>query len=358
MNPAPPDTPTRAVPHAADLVADDLVRAGLLDTDDRDRAVATITRTLTVAAHDGAPAARPAEPIRRRLAEVLGYVGGVLVVCAGVLFVGQQWADLERAQRLVLLTVVTLVLWGVGAAVIASAGGRAAVRAPAQEVRRRLASVLLTGGAGTAAGVAGTALIGPHSPESPGRMAAVFAVLAVVALAGYLLSASAVGQLGVATGVLFAVGFALDGLDLDRNEGLAIGVAILAIGVGWAALAELGRWREQVVARLLGCGIAFLGTQVIVASHDRMSLGYAAAFVLAVAAFGVYLTRRAWPYLTLGVVALTAAVTEAAVDLFDDALGAAGGLLVAGVALLGSSLLGLRLRREVAEDAEDAHPTA
>ena len=46
----------------------------------------------------------------------------------------------------------------------------------------------------------------------------------------------------------------------------------------------------------------------------------------------------------------TLVVPEALIDLVDNALGPAGGLLVAGVTLLVTSLLGFRLRKEVGEE--------
>jgi hypothetical protein len=58
--------------------------------------------------------------------------------------------------------------------------------------------------------------------------------------------------------------------------------------------------------------------------------------------------RRAWAYLALGVLAFTASVTEAVMDWFDGSLGVAGGLLIAGLTLIGSAALALRLRQEQA----------
>ncbi|HEX6485476.1 MAG TPA: hypothetical protein VF012_02095, partial [Nocardioidaceae bacterium] len=57
------------------------------------------------------------------------------------------------------------------------------------------------------------------------------------------------------------------------------------------------------------------------------------------------------PYLAVGVVGVTLAVPEALLDWTEGSLGTAGVLLVAGVTLLGASLLGLRLRKEVEEQS-------
>jgi len=63
-----------------------------------------------------------------------------------------------------------------------------------------------------------------------------------------------------------------------------------------------------------------------------------------VGGFATFVRLREWPYLAVGVIGLTLAATEAAVDFFDGS-GAAIGLLVAGSVLLITSLIAMRLRR-------------
>jgi hypothetical protein len=91
-----------------------------------------------------------------------------------------------------------------------------------------------------------------------------------------------------------------------------------------------------------------IGAQMTVFTDQGTNwFGYLVLAAVAVGAFGMYVARPAWPYLAAGVVALTLVVPEALLDWFDDALGPAGALLVAGVTLLAASLAGLRLRKEV-----------
>ena len=73
--------------------------------------------------------------------------------------------------------------------------------------------------------------------------------------------------------------------------------------------------------------------------------------LVAAAAFAVYVVRPAWPYLALGVVAVTLVVPEALLDWTDNDLGPAGAMLVTGMTLLAASLLGFRLRRDVGSGA-------
>jgi hypothetical protein len=51
----------------------------------------------------------------------------------------------------------------------------------------------------------------------------------------------------------------------------------------------------------------------------------------------------------VGVLGITVVVPEAVTDWTDGSLGVAGGVLVAGLALLGASLAGLRVKQEAAD---------
>lgn len=319
---------------------------GLLDPARRSEAVEVV---------DGVLAGEQAEeaPLKRRLAELAGYVGGALVVAAGALFVADQWLDLSVGQQVGLLVGVAVVLLGAGAATALAGDGLAAVRTGLAPARRRLASVLLTGGAAAAAAAVmvwtDDLLAGQDRDFERGWLVPLSggAVMAAVALAGYLLAPSVVGQLGIAVGLAFVAPSALDaGGDVDP---IPLGLAYLAIGVVWLVLAERAAWREPVPARIVGSVFVVVGAQIPVGS-DSAWLAYLLTLLIAGAGFVMYVGRRSWPYLAVGVVGVTLAVPEALLDWTEGSLGTAGVLLVAGVTLLGASLLGLRLRREVAED--------
>jgi hypothetical protein len=177
---------------------------------------------------------------------------------------------------------------------------------------------------------------------------AAFGVLAVLSLLGYVVAPTIVGQLGVATG---AVGFVPILVDALRGDSVATGLSILGLGVLWLLATERGLWREVGSARVIGCGLALIGAQIPILESDQTRwVAYVATALVAVAAFVVYVARPAWPYLAAGVIAVTLVVPEALIDWTDNALGPAGGLLVAGSTLLVASLLGLRLRKEVGEE--------
>lgn len=333
--------PARTRPDPSGLVAA-LVEAGLIGRDDADRAERVVADAL------GARAEEPAgAPLRRRLAEIAGYVGAAFVVGAAILFFANEWPDLSLGAQVGILLALAAVLLVGGGATVATAGGRVAVRDPAQDVRRRLASVLLTGAAvATALGV-GVLLNERWDNEQLGVMTATASGL-VVALVGYLLAASTVGQLAIATAAFVMVPSGLASLTDADVSPVAFGTIVLAIGVVWLLLAETDRWRELLSARLIGLGLTLVGSQIPNAG-DHPWVGYTLTGLVAVAAFAGYLQRRAWPFLAAGVLGLTIAVPEAVYDLAGDSLGAAGVLLAAGLTLLVAALLGLRLRQEVKE---------
>lgn len=322
-------------------IVDALVDEGLLGSERREDAVAVVDRVLGTQ-HAGSA------PLRRRFAELAGYLGGVFVVSAAGIFFATQWPSLGEGQQVALLAGVAVVLAAAAVAVVALAGGLPAVRAGSEPVQRRLAGVLMLGAAGTAAGAVGLQASYALEPASDTPPLLAFLTFTALALAGYLLAPTVLGQVGIAGGAFVLVPSSLQYLSGGDVEVVVFGLLVLSLGVGWLLLAEKEVWREVASARVVGCILAVVGAQVAVFDQDLRWVGYLALFLVAAAAFGVYVVRRAWPYLATGVVALTLVVPEALTDWTDDSLGPAGVLLVAGVTLLGASLLGLRLRHDTA----------
>ncbi len=315
-----------------------LVDAGLVPPARREEAVTVVERVL--AGQVTGPA-----PIRRRFAELSGYVGGALVVSAAAILLSSQWEDLGRGGQVAVLLAIAVVLAVAGGAVVVSAG-RAAMRSGADAVRRRLSGVLLSGAAAAAGAAVGVQLSDVHDDSVPAL--AGFATLALLALVGYVVAPTVVGQVAVAVGVSTALPLLVD--VLGASSALATGICLLALGIVWIAAAEASLWHEVATARVLGAGAAVLGAQLpVFDGDDRAWLGYLLLTLVAAAAFGAYVLRPSWPFLAAGVAAVTLVVPEALLDWTDNALGPAGVLLAAGSTLIVASLLGLRLRHEVAE---------
>jgi len=227
-------------------------------------------------------------------------------------------------------------------------GGIAEVRRGEEPVRRRLLGVLLTSASGSAASAVGLWM--DHA--APGQETQVglagFGTLAVLSLLAYVVAPTLVGQLAVAIGVLALVSVVVDEL---QGEGVAAGASILGVGVLWLLATERCLWREVASARVIGCGLVLAGAQMpVFESEETRWVAYLATALVAATALAVYVTRPAWPYLTAGIIAVTLVVPEALIDWTDNAMGPAGGLLAVGVTLLATSLLGFRLRKEVAEN--------
>lgn len=314
-----------------------LVDAGLVDPAQQGAAESVVRSVLD-------PSATVAQaPLRRRVAEIAGYVGGAFVVGAALLFFASTWSDLSLTAQVTLLLGSAVVLAVAGGAFVASAGGRTALLRNDEDVRRRLTSVLFTGAAGSAAFGLSLGLTHRMGNDELGVMLA-FVLGSVIAFAGYLVAPSTVGQLGTAFSVAMVVPTGLGAAHVDQRGALFSGLLLLVVGIGWLVAAERGWWHERLSALVIGCSLAVIGGQTPIVD-DAAWTGYVATAVVGVLAFWRYGVTRAWPYLATGVVAVTLAVPEATNDWFGGSIGAAGILLVTGVTLLVAALLGLRLRQ-------------
>lgn len=319
-----------------------LVDAELIDGDRRGEAESVVERVL--GAHSTATTS-----LKKRFAELAGYVGAAFVVSAAAIFLFSQWDHLSQPQQVGLLAGIAVLLSGAGFALgLVTTGGIAGVRRGEEPVRRRLMGVLLTGAAGSAAGAVGLWVdhVLPNHETQDGL--AGFGTFTVLSLMGYVVAPTVVGQMAAAIGAVTLISLLVDEF---QGDSVAAGLSILGLGVLWLLATERGLWREVASARVIGCGLALIGAQIPVFESDQTRwVAYVATILVAVAGFAVYVLRPAWPYLADGVIAVTLVVPEALIDWTNNALGPAGGLLVAGSTLLVTSLLGFRLHKEVGEE--------
>jgi hypothetical protein len=325
----------------ADRVVDALLAEHLLDPGSGPRAVEVVGSAL------GQPVAQTPRGLPK-LVEVVAYLGGALVLAAVVLFLGLQWDSFGFGSKVGLLGVATAVL--VVAGLVCANVGSGALLDPAYDVRRRLAGSLLAGAAVTAGSLAG--LVVDHADATTAfdwETLTGGAVMFAVAAVGYLRAKTAVGVLvmiGSLLAVVLTVSDRVGDVVTGITDGDGAGLLLVATGIAWLVVCELGWFREGVVARVLGVGVVLVGAQVPVLDGSHEWLGYvltAAAVVIGVA---VYLARQSWPYLALAVVGVTLVVPEAISDWTEGSLGVVGGVLVTGVTLLVASFAGYRLRTE------------
>lgn len=330
---ARPDTAART---AASEVVADLVAGGLIAPEESPRAVDIVQGRL---------GNRPAAASGSRIAaEIAGYVGGILVVAAGAVFLAASWDEMGLRTRCLSLLAGALVL--AIAAVVTRATVSPTGAAADWDARRRLAGVFGIGAAALVAGTVGVWLDSRLDAATTHYEAVPFAAygsFAVLALAAYLFAPTVPGQAAIGFGATVAT-FSGTSLALDRPELLTAAV-LLALGTAWLALAETGRWHEVETGRVVGGALTLIGAQSSAFGGDHAGLAYLLLAVVGIGAFAVYARFRAWPYLAVGVVGLTLAATEAAVAYIESDIGAAAGLLVAGAMLLVTSLVAMRLHR-------------
>lgn len=292
----------------------------------------------------GPPAGTPPGP---RLAEVTGYAGGALLAgAAGYLCATTAWWAPPGVAS-ALLVGVALVL-AVGGAVLAAGSGAAELRAGTHPVRRRLVStlwVLAAWALGAAVEVLAlrlddSALAG--GPDRPNALHLVAALLVLVAgAAGYRFVPSVLAQTSAWLAAASSLAAALDVAGVGTAE--AYGTALVALGLTWAVLALTGVVRERATGLVLAVLAGVLGAQTAVFG-DHRPVGHALTAAVAVACFAAAVRERSWPLRAGGVAAVVLLLPEVAHDLLARELPVVLVLLGVGVALLATSVTGLRRR--------------
>jgi hypothetical protein len=334
-------TPSSApVPDSLDDALRDLVADGTLTSEQATRVATRVGAPPLGAPPSSPPAATAQVPAAAtgRLAELAGYAGAALLVGAVGLFLRTGWQDLSDPSRVVLLAVATAMLAAAGAAI--ATAGTGSVRELARRhdsARRRLVSTLWAGAAATAAAGAGLLAAAGH------EMLAASITAVVVTVSGYALVPGAVGQLGAFVASLGLVGALVDEVGEQPGTITAYAVVYVLLGAAWCSLASLRVLQERTVAMAFGAGSALVGAQMLVASGEHAWLGYLLTAAVALAGYAGFALARRWPLLVAGVAGTTLVVPEALGDWTDGSVPASGVLLLAGLTLLGSSAVSLRL---------------
>ncbi|PSK98491.1 putative membrane protein DUF2157 [Murinocardiopsis flavida] len=274
-----------------------------------------------------------------RWAEIVGYVGGGLVFAGVLALVGVSWEDLGRVGRIGVLSVIAAVLLVGG---LAAAGGPKEVRGRSHRVptaRRRITGVLWS-----LTAVAVMTAVGVAAEDQSWTLP--FTVGLLVAAASYAALPSAVGL--VACGLL-APATLIAAVDLvEISDGMTTSVLLVALGALWCGIAGTGILVHRRLAYGIGAATALIGAQYfsLEGAFDRAYIaGYIVTFAVAVALLVLYRWDRQVVLLVGGVLGLTTAVPEAVWDLTDGAIGGAAVLLLAGLVLLLTSGIGLRMHR-------------
>ena len=303
---------------------------------------------LNVLVHDGSLSADQADLVRTQyesteepsdsrksvLAEIAGYLGGAFVVIAVTIVTARQWVAFTELQRGILFGALAIALFALGTFVGTSTA-----------VKSRLAGLLF----GLAAGsTTGTLAILDSNRDTP---TIAFLAGTAIALTGYYMVQTFVGHV-ILFGYVFITGImALSDLTPD-GSGMAIyiGAYFLVLGGAWTFF-TYRKYLDGILGYLFGGGTLFIATQVLFIDAEHW-LSYLSMIAVAGGTAWLYLRVHAWPLVLAAVLTTTVGVGEFVAETLGGSLGAALGLFAAGAALVTSSLLALRNKREFSVDIE------
>ena len=294
--------------------------------------------------HDGSLSASQAELVRLRyestdapsdsrtsvLAEIAGYVGGAFLVIAIAIITASKWEVFSQWQRAALFGAIAVILFGLGLFV-----------GSATTVKSRLSGVLY---GFSAASTTATIVIIQSTNNEP---TLAFLGGTAIALIGFYLVQSFVGH-AVLFGFIFIAGImAISDLSPQGSEtAMFVALYFLLLGTGWLALTYF-KYVDEFLGYIFGGGTLFIATQIFFIDSERL-ISYLLMIYVAALTTWLYLRVNRWPILLTAVLTTTVGVGEFVASTLGGSLGSALGLFAAGVALVTSSLLALRNKREKA----------
>jgi len=302
---------------------------------------------LDALVHDGSLSAAQADLVRTQyqateepsdsrksvLAEIAGYLGGAFVVIAVTIVTARQWEAFTELQRGILFGALAIALFALALFIGTSTA-----------VKSRLAGLLF--------GLSAASTTGTLAIIDPNRDAPTIAFLAgtAIALLGYYFVQTFVGHV-VLFGYIFITGImALSDLMPD-GAGMAIyvGSYFLVLGGAWTFF-TYRNYVDRLLGYIFGGGTLFIATQVLFIDAEHW-LSYLSMIAVAGGTAWLYLRVHAWPLVLTAVLTTTVGVGEFVAETLGGSLGAALGLFAAGAALVTSSLLALRNKREIPVEA-------
>ena len=269
--------------------------------------------------------------------EVLGYVGGALVLGAVIMLGSFFWDDLGSAGRKVV---------AVASVVVPALGGAALVRGRA---RAELGMILLA----LACYAAGFAYLVVFEDQkfvvSAALVVATSAVAAVLLRSGAFLVSGWSGAMLLVCAVVFNV---IDVAEAGPTEGsvpaeeavpVYLAIGFLLVGL---ALAASGLLLSRTLAWSLA-GLSGWAASIVLqadAPHGEW-LSLVVAAVVSAALLTAFVMTRRYVYAVIGCVILLSIWPVSLYRILDDAVGAAIGLVAAGAVLIGTVIVLSRRRR-------------
>lgn len=308
------------------------VREGLI-TEDAAGAIWSFERRSPTAAgpsraHVRAGARRPERPVRQvpLLTEVVGYLGAALAAAAVAVFVAQTWGELAVWQRLAVPSTGLLAFLAAGSA----------IHRRNEPAVQRLTSLLWLLSAAAAGWLA--AIVAVDVVDASDRQV-LLVVGATVAVAGGALFASQRApllQLAIVVGLAMLLG------GVFFEDGLATGIALTSLGIGWAALGWLRLLAPTQPTVVLGGLLAMWGPTAMFG--DRIAAGLLLGIAVATGVVGLGALLRHGPVIGIGVAGLFLYLVAAINHFLEGRAATAIGLLVVGVALMALAVVAMRTR--------------
>ena len=299
---------------------------------------------LNALVHDGTLSAAQADLVRTRyevteeptdsrksiLAEIAGYLGGTFVVIAVTIVTARQWEAFTQLQRGILFGGLAGTLFLLALFV----GSSTAVKSRLSGVLHGLAAISTTGT---------IAVIGGQQ-DAP---TLAFLGGTAVALIGFYRVKSFVGH-AVLFGYIFISGslviseLSIDGAYPDAQ--LFVGLFYLLLGGTWIYF-TYKEFVDGLLGYVFGGATLFIATQILFFRTEHL-ISYLAMIAVASATAWLYLRVHAWPLVLTAVLTTTVGVGEFVAQTLGGSVGSALGLFAAGAALVTSSLVALRNKRE------------
>jgi len=302
-----------------DAALEALVHDGSLSADQAD-----LVRTQYEATEE------PSDSRKSVLAEIAGYLGGAFVVIAVTIVTARQWVAFTELQRGILFGALAIALFAVGTFV----GTNSAVKSRLSGVLFGLAAVSTTG----------TIAVLSSQQDTP---TLAFLGGTAVALIGFSRVQSVVGH-AVLFGYIFISGsLVISELSFDGTypeAQLFIGLFYLLLGGVWNYF-TYKEFLDRVLGYIFGGATLFIATQVLFFRTEHL-LSYLSMIAVAGTTAWLYLRVHAWPLVLTAVLTTTVGVGEFVAETLGGSIGSALGLFAAGAALVTSSLLALRNKRE------------
>ena len=272
----------------------------------------------------------PSDSRKSVLAEIAGYLGGAFVVIAVTIVTARQWVAFTELQRGILFGALAIALFALGTFV----GTSTAVKSRLSGVLFGLAAVSTTG----------TIAVLSSQQDTP---TLAFLGGTAVALIGFSRVQSVVGH-AVLFGYIFISGsLVISELSFDGTypeAQLFIGLFYLLLGGVWNYF-TYKEFLDRVLGYVFGGATLFIATQVLFFRTEHL-LSYLSMIAVAGTTAWLYLRVHAWPLVLTAVLTTTVGVGEFVAETLGGSIGSALGLFAAGAALVTSSLLALRNKRE------------